>query len=1300
MSIPAQSAGRAARGASPSSCAKCVESGMSEVVSTGLVTRTRNHLSEPLFRNAYSLMVNSILNAGLGLGFWIVAARIYPSEQVGRDSALVAAMVTMSTICQLNLGNAIPRFMPLVADPARALRKLYAVSIGLALVLSTGFVAPRAPPRRGARHPQRPRAGDQLRGRDVALGRLRAPGRRPHRVAARAVGAPGECGVRRAEAVSLPLLFALGIANGVFGSWLGPMLLLLIPMNALIFLRVIPAHRRAHPERSARLEDIDRGQLTRFLAQDFGANAFFLGGVAILPLLILSILGSTQNAYYYVALTIILGLEALVSNAGMSLTVESAFEGHRLRGLARVVFKRSLMLMVPCALLLIVAAPILLSPFGEDYAREATPLLRILGVAVVFRTVILVFQAVARSRGRGRSLLVVDVVLFSLLIGLTVVLTPPFGLEGAGLAWLISNGVMALAVAPSLIRFLMSTHQPEIAFAPAGAPAGTAGLHDLESPAETELLALVTRAPGGPESADEAAELVDVEELETRQERRRPPPPPLSVGPLWLLVIAAAACVASVALMAAGAHGGVLTVALVLMLSLAPGAALLPFIGARDDALGLGLVLGTSLAISTVGAEIMLWTGWEPRAASYGLAAVCLPPILLTLRTEGFLPRSFGEATGFDAVARVGRPSDGPLAKTLRRPTTQALILAAAAAAWILGMWTTDLGDISGWGLLTALGGAWYLGLLVLIVGFALTVWATPAIPGIFAAYITGLVLMLHGTTALLYDVPRYVWTYKHLGVVEEIMAQGHVDRTLDVYNNWPGFFALSAWLSESAGVEPITFAAWAQVFFSLGEVAVLLFALRGLGVSERVRWTAAWLFVVADWIGQNYFAPQALAFLLSLVVLALCLRCAPPRRGAERRWFDRWLRRRRRRGPLLSWLADVRKGVGLPESAPPLPARSALLVGTLVYLAVVVSHQLSPILLIAQVVAIALIGGRLPLWVPVAMLAIEVWWISTTWSFVGDHFNLFDINPGARPEAPPTPATPGCPAWRWCSGRRGCSSLASAPSRSSASRGCSARGWARVPEPPPARPRADRPRGRADHGRGPPVVRRRGRPQGVPLRPALARRARGRGLRPAQRSFPAVGAGVLAAHRRERGRRNADAARLLRPGEAQPRDARRRRGVNLVRAKRARGIGARIPRPQLAPGAYGKLRLKALLPRSRSVPHLAARVPAALAGTGRTCRGSGRSCSASRARSDTRDQPDPGELLQPVRAAGAGLGRTPDPRPAHLTGLPDRRSRRIRLRLQARAPQGARAAVGAAASMPRRPGQRPVHDQAATQSM
>ena len=173
---------------------------MSEVLASGLVSRTRAHLSEPLFRNAYSLMVNSIMSSGLGLVFWIVAARIYPTETVGRDSAMVAAMVTLLTICQLNLGNAIPRFMPLVADPAQALRKLYALSTGLALVRLDRLRVHRAPPRRGARRPRRSRGGDQLHRRNVALGRLRAPGRGPHGAAARALGPGREHGLRNPQA--------------------------------------------------------------------------------------------------------------------------------------------------------------------------------------------------------------------------------------------------------------------------------------------------------------------------------------------------------------------------------------------------------------------------------------------------------------------------------------------------------------------------------------------------------------------------------------------------------------------------------------------------------------------------------------------------------------------------------------------------------------------------------------------------------------------------------------------------------------------------------------------------------------------------------------------------------------------------------------------------------------------------------------------------------------------------------------------------------------------------------------------
>ncbi len=131
---------------------------------------------------------------------------------------------------------------------------------------------------------------------------------------------------------------------------------------------------------------------------------------------------------------------------------------------------------------------------------------------------------------------------------------------------------------------------------------------------------------------------------------------------------------------------------------------------------------------------------------------------------------------------------------------------------------------------------------------------------------------------------------------------------------------------------------------------------------------------------------------MLSLGVIALALRCAPEREG--RRRFDRWLDRRR--GPVLGGLAALRRSALLTSRPSPLSPRAALALGAVIYLAVVVTHQLSPLLVTSQVAAIALVGARLPMWIPVAMLAIEVWWIGMAWNFVDAHFSLFDINPGA----------------------------------------------------------------------------------------------------------------------------------------------------------------------------------------------------------------------------------------------------------------------------------------------------------------
>ena len=69
---------------------------------------------------------------------------------------------------------------------------------------------------------------------------------------------------------------------------------------------------------------------------------------------------------------------------------------------------------------------------------------------------------------------------------------------------------------------------------------------------------------------------------------------------------------------------------------------------------------------------------------------------------------------------------------------------------------------------------------------------------------------MIHGTAPLLFAEPRYAWTYKHIGVVQYINLHGALDASIDIYHNWPGFFALAAWFGRIAGINtPLAYAAW-----------------------------------------------------------------------------------------------------------------------------------------------------------------------------------------------------------------------------------------------------------------------------------------------------------------------------------------------------------------------------------------------------------------------------------------------------------------------------------------------------------
>lgn len=423
------------------------------------VRSLRSKVADPLLRSAYSLSVNVAVTAGLGVVFWVLAARLYEPHVVGRDAALIAAVMELSTICQLNLVNALTRFLPsLERGTARALLAAYGVSGAAALVVGTAFVfvAPmlshefvffREQPLFSVFYVLAQVLWTWFMLQDAALTAMR-----------RAPWVPVENAAFGAlKLAALPLLLALGAAHGIFLAATLPVVLLLIPVNLFLFRRAIPDHlRRQRPTGSA-LWRLGRRRLARFMAQDYGATVLSQSATTALPLLIVALLGASANAYFYIPYTMVVAFNMLFFSVTTSLVVEGALAEHRIAPLGRRIARHFGPPLAIGVVVLVAAAPLILLPFGDDYVRESTPVLRILACGCLFRAATMFYIAIARLQGRGARILGAEAVQMAVLLGGIAVLAGPLGLEGVALSWLGATAIVALAVLPSLIRTLRAS---------------------------------------------------------------------------------------------------------------------------------------------------------------------------------------------------------------------------------------------------------------------------------------------------------------------------------------------------------------------------------------------------------------------------------------------------------------------------------------------------------------------------------------------------------------------------------------------------------------------------------------------------------------------------------------------------------------------------------------------------------------------------------------------------------------------------------------------------------------------------
>ena len=307
----------------------------------------------------------------------------------------------------------------------------------------------------------------------------------------------------------------------------------------------------------------------------------------------------------------------------------------------------------------------------------------------------------------------------------------------------------------------------------------------------------------------------------------------------------------------------------------------------------------------------------------------------------------------------------------------------AGAGLWILTIATMHPDALGPWGLLPEFPPGYWLAVGgVLLSGVLLTQRAAVKHVALLAHTVV-LLLLLYAVAPAVEAVPRYTYTYKHIGITEYIERYGSVDSNIDIYHRWPGFFSLSAWFSQVAGLpDPTSYAAWAEPFFAGLDALIVWCCVQAVTRSLRQAWLATLLFTACNWIGQDYYSPQAFGYLLMLGVLLLVLVSL---QGPANR-FGRWIEGRFRR---IFRVARPTLDEGpFPETGQRVRVAALVLLFDGVLSA---SHQLTPYVLLLQLGGLMLAGYLRPWWLAIGTGVVTIGYLLPNLSYVINTFGLFD---------------------------------------------------------------------------------------------------------------------------------------------------------------------------------------------------------------------------------------------------------------------------------------------------------------------
>jgi O-antigen/teichoic acid export membrane protein len=412
------------------------------------------YLRDPLRNNALFFMAAYATNALIGFIFWMLAARLYTVEDIGRATALISAANLLSLFAGLGMGIGVIRFLSEEKNKNALINTAFTISGATALILSLIFSLGIT-----VWSPALAFIYDNYL--LIALFIVFAVFSVIQLLQSFTFVAFGAARysfyqslIVGVKVIILIFLVHLGIA-GVFASFtLGPVTAFIIT-NIIFLPAVYPGYKFIPSFNRAILNTIFRFSFGNYFGECFKSLTGFLA-----PLIIINLLGAEASAYFYVV-WMISGIFFTVSySINYSLIAATAPQPDQLRKQIVKALKFASLILIPAIIVVYFAGGFILSLFGKEYAQGGLDLLHILIVSSIPVAVNEIYIAVCRIRKQIKPIILIYgfIALFS--IGAGYILLKIMGLTGIGVAWLSAHCIMMIIIFGINLKYIRSDPTP------------------------------------------------------------------------------------------------------------------------------------------------------------------------------------------------------------------------------------------------------------------------------------------------------------------------------------------------------------------------------------------------------------------------------------------------------------------------------------------------------------------------------------------------------------------------------------------------------------------------------------------------------------------------------------------------------------------------------------------------------------------------------------------------------------------------------------------------------------------------